>query len=164
MSACCRNNSWAQTILDGLPATASRTTSNCRDNSWAKTILDGLPEGCQHISHATTQLSLMGAVGDSLLILKSHVTGVDCGYIEPGSFIFSVTNPGAIAVVTAVTCTHYVAIIVSLASIASAGITQEQQDAINALVAATTYDSFGDMKTKYNALLSTLKAVFAGGA
>ena len=163
MSTCCRNNSWAEAILDGLPVTVSPAARTCQDNSWARTILDALPDGCQHITHATTQLSLSGVIGTQLEILKADVSAIDCGYIEPGSLIFSAANPGAAAVVNSVTCTHYLATVISLASASYSGLTPEQQQAINDLVLATTPDSLGGLKDKYNELISTLKAVFAGG-
>lgn len=163
MPTCCRNNSWAEAILDGLPVTVSPAERSCQDNSWAKTILDALPEGCQHRTHATTQLPLSGAIGTQLEILKADVTAIDCGYIEPGSLIFSASNPGAAAVVNSVTCTHYLATI-SLASTPFCRLTPEQQQAINELVSATSSDSLGGLKDRYNELLTTLKAVFAGVA
>lgn len=161
MATCCRNNSWAEAILDGLPVTVSSAAPVCQDNSWARTILDALPDGCQHITHATTQLSLLGAVGSSLLVLKSNATAIDCGYIGPGSLVFSVTNPGAVAVVNTVTCDNYLVTIISTVATFTSDLTAEQQAAINNLVEATTTDSLGGLKTKYNTLLNALKAVFA---
>lgn len=159
MSNCCQDrNLWAKAVLDAVAgAELPAPTTNEERNTWARTILDALPENCQHKSNGTTDLALRYAVGSKQIISKSLITSVDCGYLDVGSIVFSTTDSRAIAIIVGQTCEDFVLLIISQI----VGILSVQQAAdLEALELATSADSLGSLKTKYNKLVTLLKSVW----
>lgn len=147
MGNCCHNNTWATTVLDGLPATVgcSAACTPCpQSTSWAEAVLDALPD-CQHSSHGVTALTLSSTVGSELLIAKEDVSAVDCGYLGVGSLIFSSSNVGASATIVRLECDEvtYAVVVVSQPLPVAPAIIQQFTQAVEAgssysLVAANT--------------------------
>ena len=156
MSDCCVSPvAWAKQIVDGLPAgTPVPQCSSAQLNSWARTILDSLPSGCDHVSHGTTALELVYAIGAKPLVAKTAVAAIDCGRIDFGSLVFSTTKSGAVAAVIGQTCNEYMLVIISQPGDT---ISEAAKTAINNLTLATSSDSLGALKLKYNELVAAIK-------
>lgn len=159
MSDCCTNNTWAQTVLDGLPGAAlpAPELSVAERYAWARSVLDASPE-CHHLSHGSTSLDLAYTVGTNLTITKAAIVPIDCGYIGIGSLVFSTTNTGAVCSVVGQTCTNYIVVVIAQPKSLSAS----QITALTALTSSASSDSLGQLKTKYNNLLAVLKNVWLG--
>lgn len=160
LSKCCNSDtSWASAILDGLPITSTSATRDCTSfNSWAKAVLDNA-QTCEHITHASTALELVGVIGSKQVLNRSDVAAIDCGYVGVGSLVFSRTNIGAVGAVTEEDCDQ---LTVTIISQRTAAITPEYGAALAALEAAVSDDSLGELKDKYNALLTIIKGAFTG--
>ena len=160
LSKCCNSDtSWASAILDGVPTTSTPVARDCASlNEWAKTVLDNA-QTCKHITHASTALTLVGAIGSKQVLNRTDVAAIDCGYVGVGSLVFSHTNIGAVGVVTEEDCNQ---LTVTIISQRTAVLTPEYAAALAALEAAVSDDSLGELKDKHNALLAVIKGAFTG--
>ena len=160
MSKCCNSDtSWASAILDGIPATSTPVTRDCVGlNDWAKAVLDSA-QTCKHVTHASTALELVGAIGSKQVLNRTDVAAIDCGYVGVGSLVFSHTNIGAVGVVTEEDCNQ---LTVTIISQRTAVLTPEYGAALAALETAVSDDSLGALKDKYNALLDVIKGALIG--
>ena len=138
--------------------TLSRCCNCTNFNDWAKTVLDNA-QTCEHITHASTTLKLVGAIGSKHVLNRTDVAAIDCGYVGVGSLVFSNTNIGAVGVVTEEDCDQ---LTVTIISQRTAALTPEYGAALAALEAAVSDDSLGKLKDKYNALLDVIKGAFTG--
>ena len=160
MTKCCNSDtSWASAILDGIPTTSTPVTRDCAGlNDWAKAVLDNA-QTCSHVTHASTALALVGAIGSKRVLNRTDVAAIDCGYVGVGSLVFSHTNIGAVGVVTEEDCDQ---LTVTIISQRTAVLTPEYGAALAALEAAVSDDSLGALKDKYNALLDVIKGALIG--
>ena len=160
MSKCCNSDtSWASAILDGIPTSSTPVTRDCTSlNNWAKAILDNA-QTCKHVTHASTALELVGAIGSKQVLNRTDVAAIDCGYVGVGSLVFSNTNIGAVGVVTEEDCDQ---LTVTIISQRTAVLTPEYGAALAALETAVSDDSLGALKDKYNALLDVIKGALIG--
>lgn len=129
-----------------------------RSNEWAKTVLDNA-QTCMHVTHASTALRLVGAIGSKQVLNRTDVAAIDCGYVGVGSLVFSHTNIGAVGVVTEEDCDQ---LTVTIISQRTAVLTPEYAAALAALETTVSDDSLGEFKDKYNALLAVIKGAFTG--
>jgi len=160
LSKCCNSNtSWASAILDGIPATSTPVTRDCTGlNDWAKAVLDNA-QTCEHVTHASTALELVGVIGSKQVLNRTDVAAIDCGYVGVGGLVFSNTNIGAVGVVTEEDCDQ---LTVTIISQRTAVLTPEYGAALAALETTVSDDSLGELKDKYNALLAVIKGAFTG--
>jgi hypothetical protein len=136
------------------------TLSKCcnSDTSWAKTVLDNA-QTCEHVTHASTALTLVGAIGSKQVLNRTDAAAIDCGYVGVGSLVFSNTNIGAVGVVTEEDCDQ---LTVTIISQRTAVLTPEYAAALAALETTVSDDSLGEFKDKYNALLAVIKGALIG--
>lgn len=131
-----------------------RTCTNFKE--WAQSVLDAYPADCQNITHGITTMLLQQPVGSHLIVERSAIEAVSCGYLSAGSLIFSQPNPGAVAVVVHARSNLHLVIISQPSKIAA------DTELLAEVEPAHLNDSLKTLKQKYNDLLAAIQKALLG--